>query len=397
MDIEKDIPDQVLVSCDPSKAFSGVESFDLLKKALVESGSEAKIDDRWDRQADMGWRRPRSRYSNKKMSPPASQLDIRAVRAREDAFHGERMASAPYGLSNAHEKILSMYARGMSAREIQRHLFELYGIDFSRDTISMATETVPAMIARWQNRHLAATYPLVFFDALRVEIGDEGLVRSKVVYIALGIQADGAKDVLGMWIENPDAASFWSRVMSELKIRGVSDMLIAVVDGLKGIAEAINVVFPRTIVLPFIVHLIRHSIDFPCWADRKVVAGALKTIYQAKDANAAMAALNAFSASYWGEKYPVIVQDWRRNWEQVIRFFLLPEAVRRIIYARKAVESLNEKLRRAVRARGHFPTDEAALFLVLRNSAGERKMAPREWFQAKIQLALMFNERFVQT
>jgi putative transposase len=397
MDFEKDTPDQLLVSCDPSKAFSGVEPFDLLKKTLVKSGSEATLDDRRGRQTGMGWRRPRSRYSNKKIFSPASQLDIRTTRGREDAFDDERLASAPCGLSSAHEKILSMYARGMSAREIQRHLFELYGIDFSRETIAMATETVPAMIARWQNRNLEATYPLVFFDALRVEIGDKGLVRNKVVYIALSIQADGAKDVLGLWIENAEAASFWPKVMNELKLRGVSDMLIAVVDGMKGIAEAINVVFPRTIVLPCIVHLIRHSLDFPCWADRKAVAGALKTVYQAKDANAAMAALNAFAASRWGIKYPVIVHDWRRNWALVIPFFTLPEAVRRIIYARKAVESLNEKLRRAVRARGHFPTDEAALFLVLRNAAGERKMPPREWFQAKNQLALMFDERFVQT
>jgi putative transposase len=166
----------------------------------------------------------------------------------------------------------------------------------------MAFEAVPAMIARWQNRKLYASYPLVFFDALRVEIEDEGLVRNKVVHIALSIQADGAKDVLGLWIENAEGSSFWPSVMGELKIRGVSDVLIAVVDGSKGVAEAIKVVFPGTIVQPWIVHLIRRSMDFPCWADRKALAGALKTVYQAKDADMARAALNAFAASHWGKK-----------------------------------------------------------------------------------------------
>ena len=187
--------------------------------------------------------------------------------------------------------------------------------------------------------------------------------------------------------------------MNELKNRGVSDLLIAVVDGLKGFPEAITAVFPQTIVQTCIIHLIRHSMDFASWKDRKVLAGGLKTIYRAKDADAARAALEAFDASQWGQKYPAIAQSWRRNWERVIPFFAFPEAVRRIIYTTNAIEALNAKLRRAVRTRGHFPTDDAAtklLFLVLRQAAGEWKMPPREWFEAKTQFAIMFDDRFVQ-
>ena len=227
---------------------------------------------------------------------------------------------------------------------------------------------------------------------------DDALMRNKAVYIALGVQADGTKDILGLWIENTEGAKFWLRVMNELKNRGVSDVLIAVIDGLKGFPEAINAVFPQTIVQTCIVHLIRHSMDFASWKDRKVLAGALKAIYRAKDADAAKSALEAFDTSHWGEKYPAIAQSWRRNWERVIPFFAFPEAVRRIIYTTNAIEALNAKLRRAVRTRGHFPTDDAAtklLFLVLRQAAGERKTPPRQqWFPAKTQFAIMFDERY---
>ena len=211
-------------------------------------------------------------------------------------------------------------------------------------------------------------------------------MRNKAVYIALGVQADGTKDILGLWIENTEGAKFWLRVMNELKNRGVGDVLIAVVDGLKGFPEAINAVFPHTIVQTCIVHLIRHSMDFASWKDRKVLSGALKAIYRAKDADAARAALEAFDASPWGQKYPAIAQSWRRNWERVIPFFAFPSAVRRIIYTTNAIEALNAKLRRAVRTRGHFPTDEAAtklLFLVLRGAAREWKMPPARVVRSK--------------
>ena len=293
-----------------------------------------------------------------------------------------------------------MYARGMTVREIRGHLEELYGIDVSPDLISVVTDAVLDEVAEWQNRPLDASYPLVFFDALRVKIRDEGFVRNKAVYIALGVMPDGTKDILGLWIEQTEGAKFWLRVMNELKGRGISDILIAVVDGLKGFPEAINAVFPQTVVQTCIVHLIRHSLDFAAWKDRKPVAQALKTVYRATDANAGQAAMDAFADGPWGAKYPAIAQSWRRNWNLVIPFFAFPEAVRRIIYTTNAIEALNSKLRRAVRTRGHFPNDDAAtklLYLCLNRAATQWKRPPREWSEAKTQFAIMFNERFVNS
>lgn len=233
---------------------------------------------------------------------------------------------------------------------------------------------------------------------MRVKIRDEGLVRNKAVYLALGVQADGTKDILGIWIETTEGAKFWLRVMNELKNRGVEDVLIAVVDGLKGFPEAINAVFPQAIVQTCVVHLIRHSLEFVSWKDRKPVVPALRMIYRANDAEAGMAALEAFEAGLWGKKYPAIALAWRRNWDRVIPFFAFPEAVRKIIYTTNSIEALNAKLRRAVRIRGHFPTDEAAtklIWLVLRDATAEWKMPPREWGEAKSQFAILFEDRFI--
>ena len=256
----------------------------------------------------------------------------------------------------------------MSTREIVGHLRDLYGIEVSPDLISAVTDAVLEEVAAWQARPLEATYPLVFFDALRVKIRDEGLVRNKAVHIALGVRADGTKEILGLWLEQNEGAKFWLRVMNELKNRGIEDVLIAVVDGLKGFPEAITAVFPQATVQTCIVHLLRHSLDFVSWKDRKPVAAALKDIYRAVDAAAGEAALAAFEDGPWGRKYPAIGQSWRRAWAEVIPFYAFPADVRRILYTTNAIEALNSKRRRAVRARGHFPSDEAAtklLFLVL--------------------------------
>src|SRR5512144_175677 len=257
-----------------------------------------------------------------------------------------------------------MYARGMSVREIQGHLRELYGIEVSPDLISAVTDAVLEEVTDWQNRPLEALYPLIFFDAIRIKVREEGTVRNKAVYVALGVRPDGTKEILGLWIEQTEGAKFWLRVMTELKTRGVEDVLIAIVDGLKGFPEAITAVFPQAQVQTCIVHLVRNSLEFVSWKDRRAVAAALKEIYRATDADAGERALEAFAASPWGAKDPAIAPSWRRNWAAVIPFFAFPEEVRRIVYTTNAIESLNAKLRRAVRTRGHFPSDEAATKLL---------------------------------
>ena len=290
-----------------------------------------------------------------------------------------------------------MYARGMSVRDIQGHLRELYGIEASPQLISTVTDAVLEEVGRWQARPLDALYAIVFFDALRVKMRDEGTVRNKAVYLAIGVTPDGRKDVLGIWIEQTEGAKFWMRVMSELRNRGVNDLLIAVVDGLKGFPDAISAVFPDTQIQTCIVHLLRNSMDYAGWKDRKPVATALKAVYRAVDAEAAAVALSEFEDGPWGRKYPAITAAWRRHWAEVIPFFAYPPEVRRMIYTTNAIESLNSTIRRSVRARGHFPSDEAALKLIwlqLREVTKNWKMPAREWHAAKAQFALLFGARF---
>ena len=274
-----------------------------------------------------------------------------------------------------------------------------YGIDVSPDLISAVTDAVLEEVATWQSRPLEAAYPLVFFDALRVKVRDEGLVRNKAVHVALGVRADGTKEVLGLWLEQNEGAKFWLRVMTELKNRGVEDILIAVVDGPKGFPEAVLAVFPDAAIQACIVHLLRQSLAFVSYKDRKPVAAALKEVYRAVDATAGEAALSVFEDSSWGRKYPAIGQSWRRAWGEVVPFYAFPAEVRRLLYTTNAIEALHSKLRRAVRARGHFPTDGAALkllFLVLNRAQKEWRMPPREWAMAKAQFAVLFGERFTK-
>ena len=367
---------------------------DDLKKALAERVLNAEMDHHLTGE-EPGNRR--NGYGKKTVITDTGQIELEVPRDRQARFDPQLIAKYQRRFPRFDDKIISMYARGMSTREIVGHLHDLYGIDVSPDLISAVTDAVLEEVAAWQARPLEAIYPLIFFDALRVKIRDEGLVRNKAVHIALGVRADGTKEILGLWLEQNEGAKFWLRVMNELKNRGVEDVLIAVVDGLKGFPEAITAVFPQATVQTCIVHLLRHSLDFVSWKDRKPVAAALKGIYRAVDAAAGEAALSAFQESFWGQKYPAIGQSWRRAWGEVVPFYAFPGDVRRILYTTNAIEALNAKLRRAVRARGHFPSDEAAtklLFLVLNRSEKEWIMPPREWSMAKSQFAVLFGERF---
>jgi putative transposase len=253
-------------------------------------------------------------------------------------------------------------------------------------------------VAAWQSRALDSTYAIVFFDALRVKIRDEGLVSNRAVYLAIGVRCSGHKELLGLWIEQTEGAKFWLRVMTELRHRGVQDILIAVVDGLKGFPEAITSVFPQTVVQTCIVHLIRFSMHFASWKERRLIGAALKPIYQAESAASARERLEDFDRGPWGRKYPAIAQSWRRNWEQVIPFFAFAPEVRTILYTTNAIESLNAQVRKAVRIRGHFPSEEAAtklIWLVLRKVQTRWQSPPTSWQAAKAQLAIQFEDRFV--
>lgn len=398
MAIDKEVLDQLLAGRDRQELFAKDGLIDELKKALSERMLAAELDDHLESEMATGEGNRRNGTSQKTMRTGSSRVTLDIPRDRSGTFDPKLIAKYQRRFPDFDAKIISMYARGMTVREIRGHLEELYGIDVSPDLISTVTDAVLDTVAEWQGRPLDACYPLVFFDAIRVKIRDEGFVRNKAVYIALGILPDGSKDILGIWIEQTEGAKFWLRVMNELKNRGLADMLIAVVDGLKGFPDAINAVFLETVVQTCIVHLIRNSMSFASWKDRKSIASALRSVYRAENAEAGLTALEAFEAGHWGQKYPAIAQSWRRHWDQVIPFFAFSEAIRRIIYTTNAIEALNSKLRRAVRTRGHFPGDDAAmkrLYLVLNHAAQEWKRPPREWTEAKTQFAVIFGERFV--
>ena len=388
--------DQLLVGQDPSTLFDKGGLLDELKRQLAERALNAEMDHHLAGEASEGKSNSRNGYSSKTVITDSGKFGIAVPRDRLSTFDPQLIAKYRRRLPGFDEKIISMYARGMTVREIRGHLDEIYGVDVSPELISAVTDDILDEVAEWQNRPLESLYPLVFFDALRVKIRDEGMVRNKAVYVALGVRLDGQKEILGLWIEQTEGAKFWLRVMNELKNRGIEDILIAIVDGLKGFPEAITAVFPQTQVQTCIVHLIRNSLDFVSYKDRRAVAAELKTVYRAKDADAGMAALEAFDASDWGQKYPAIAMSWRRNWQAVIPFFAFADDVRRIIYTTNAIEALNSKLRRAVRTRGHFPNDESAmklLFLVLNLAEKEWRMPPREWAMAKAQFAILFEDR----
>ena len=316
-------------------------------------------------------------------------------RDRAGSFEPLLIAKGQTRFDGFDDKILSLYARGMTVREIQGHLSELYGAEVSPDLISRVTDAVLDEVREWQTRPLDPVYPVVFFDALRVKIRDEGMVKNKAVYVALALNPDGEKEVLGLWIEQTEGAKFWLKVVNDLKTRGVNDILIAVVDGLKGFPEAIASVYPQTVVQTCIVHLIRNSLAFVAWKDRKAILPAIKAIYRAENADMALVRLEEFEDE-WGKRYPAIGQAWRRAWEHVVPFFAFAPGVRKMIYTTNAVEALHRSLRKIIKTRGSFPNDDAALkllYLAIKN-AGLKWRRGVEWTAAMGQFAIQFGSRF---
>src|SRR6478609_7164417 len=352
--ITPELLDQLLANYKNPEDLTGDDGlFKQLKKALIERALGAELTEHLGYEkgdpAGRGSGNSRNGASAKTVLTEEGEIEIAVPRDRAGSFEPQLIAKGQTRFDGFDDKILSLYARGMTVREIQAHLAELYATDVSPDLISRVTDAVLDEVREWQNRPLDPVYPVVFFDALRVKIRDEGLVKNKAVYVALALNPDGEKAVLGLWIEQTEGAKFWLKVVNELKARGVNDILIAVVDGLKGFPEAITSVFPEAIVQTCIVHLIRYTMQFASYKERRDIAAALKPIYRADHAQAASQALDAFDEGPWGRKYPAIAQSWRRNWEAVIPFFAFPMAVRKILYTTNAIESLNASVRKAVR------------------------------------------------
>jgi len=321
-------------------------------------------------------------------------LDI--PRDREGSFTPQLIPKNARRLPKFDAHVLSLYAHGMTMREIQEHLQEFYQVDIAPECISAVTDEVLDEVTAWQQRPLEPCYPVVIFDAMRVKIRDEGTVRNKAIYLALGITASGTKDVLGMWVEQTEGAKFWHRVMTELHARGVQDILIALIDGLTGFPEAIQSVFRQTQIHTCVVHVVRRSLAFVSYKDRKRVAAALREIYRAPTEAAARAALAAFADSALGRQYATIAPLWQRQWEYLTPGFAYPPEIRRILTTTNAIESLHSQLRKIIKTRGHFPTDEAAtklLYLALRNIKKRWAPAPT-WSAALTHFAILFPDRF---
>jgi putative transposase len=373
------------------------------KKAIIERALSAEMTHHLGYESGAekpeGVANHRNGSSGKTVLTDDGPLRIDVPRDRKGAFEPQLIGKHERRFTGFDDKIISMYARGMTVREVQAHLREMYAVDVSPDLISSVTDAVMAEVSAWQSRPLEPMYPVVFFDALRVKIREDGLVRNKAIYLALAVLPDGTRDILGLWIENTEGAKFWMKVFNDLKTRGVDDILIAVTDGLKGMPEALAVVYPATTLQTCIVHLIRNSLDYANWKDRKALAAALRPIYTAINTEVAQAELDAFEQGPWGQKFPTVVASWRRAWSHVIPFFAFPPAVRKVIYTTNAIESVNARLRKIIKTRGHFPTDEAAtklIYLALRNITSEWGRAAHDWKTAMNQFAILYDERFTR-
>lgn len=403
MPIKPEHLDELLAGYEKPEDLLGEDGlFKQLKKALLERALGAELTHHLGYEkgdpAGRGTGNNRNGTSAKTVLTEDGPVEIEVPRDRNGSFEPQIVPKGETRLDGFDDKIISLYARGMTVREIQGHLRELYAVDVSPDLISRVTDAVLDEVREWQNRPLDAVYPVVFFDALRVKIRDESVVKNKAVYLALALDCEGHKHVLGLWIEQTEGAKFWLRVMNELKNRGVEDIIFAVVDGLKGFPDAITATFPRTTVQTCIVHLIRNSLSFVSWQDRKLLLPALRAIYRAETAEVAELRLADFEAE-WGKKYPAIAPAWRRVWTEVTPFFAYPPQIRKMIYTTNAIESLHRGLRKIIKTRGAFPSDEAAtklLYLALRN-LGVHWQPAIEWRAAYAQFVIFFAERLPTT
>ena len=399
-EIPKEVLDRLLVGYSKPEDLTGPDG--LLKRlmgALVERVLEGEMTEHlgYEPHGVEGRNSGNSRNGKgkKTLLTDHGELPIEVPRDRQGTFEPLIVKKRQTRFTGFDDKILSMYARGMSARDIQAHLGEIYGTEVAPSLISTVTEAVMDEVYAWQNRPLEPIWPFVFLDALVVKVRDQGVVQNKSAYVALGVGVDGRKEILGLWLETNEGAKLWLKVVTELKNRGVQDVFIACCDGLKGFPQAIEAVFPKTIVQTCIVHLVRSSTRFASWKDRKELVPKLRAIYAAPTEQAALTELDAFDQE-WGKRYPIVVSAWRANWEVVRPFYAFPAEIRRLIYTTNAIESLNFQLRKVIRAKGHFPNDDAALkllFLAIRNVEKKWTAAPIYWKSVLNHLAIHFEGR----
>jgi putative transposase len=336
----------------------------------------------------------RNGSTGKTVATDLGPVEIKTPRDRQGSFEPRLVAKRQTRLAGLDEKILGLYAGGMSVRDISAHLSELYGTEIGRDTISRITDAVMADVEAWRTRPLETVYPIVYFDALMVKVREDRSVRSRACYLAIGVSVDGEREVLGIWWRESEGAKFWLAVLNDLHHRSVEDVLVCCVDGLTGFPEAIAAVFPHAWVQTCIVHQIRNSMRFVTWKDRKQAAADLKPVYRAINAEAAETALDAFEEK-WGERYPMIADSWRERWEHIIPFLALPADLRRAVYTTNSIENLNRQIRKTIKTRGHFPDEQAAtklIYLAIIRAEGAWKK-PYNWTGALRGLKIHFGDR----
>jgi len=400
MTIDKKIIDKLMKDYkSPEDIFGKDGVFKELQKAILERVLEGEITHHlgYEKNDLKGNNSGNSRNGkNKKtMKGDFGEVDIEVPRDRNGDFEPQFIKKRQTRFKGFDDKIIALYSRGMSTRDIQDQIRDLYGVDISPELVSTVTGEVIKEVTEWQNRPLAPLYPIVFLDAIVVKVRDEGHIRNKSVYLALGVDLDGKKELLGMWIEQTEGAKFWLRVLTELNNRGMKDIFIACVDGLKGFEKAIHSVFPHTQVQLCIVHMIRNSLKYVSYKDRKKLAGDLKAIYNATNETEAKNGLELFSDK-WDKKYPLISRSWRNNWEQIIPFLSYPDYIRKAIYTTNAIESINRSLRKVLKTKGSFPNDDSVmkiLYLAMRNISRKWTMPIRNWGLALNQFGIIFEER----
>ena len=395
--ITDELLDQIVGATDPTELFQSGELIGELKRKLAERILDAEMDEHLSQSAAQDAGNVRNGHNAKTVLTDSGSMPLEVPRDRQGTFEPQLIEKYARRLPGFDDKVIHLFARGMSTRRIREMVRELYGLDVSADLIARVTDAVLEEYTEWHHRPLPDTYAILYLDAIHVKVREAGAVTTRAVSLAIGIDETGHKAVLGLWLGEHEGAKFWLTVLHELKMRGLKDILIAVVDGLKGFPEALETAFPNTTVQTCIVHLIRHSLSSASWQERKQLAAALKPIYQAESTDRAESLLDEFEQSELGRRYPDVVRSWRQRWTYVIPFFAFSPLIRKAIYTTNAIESLNATVRRAVRARGHFTSVGAAkklMYLALREASAKWRAPMLHWQSFKREFAIHFEGRF---